>query len=168
MCNTNLASCAPGLKCQVPTCVLDTTQCRHVDHLTFPDNAIKWVPECDNDGITYAAKQCKGDRATGRCFCFSETGQRVHGWDWWRDADDMTCACSRRRSQLEEAGRNDVSFHCAANGDYEEMQCDSGICWCAEPGTGRIQAGTIAVPEPLWDMLPCCESLFFYLFLKKF
>lgn len=72
----------------------------------------------------------------------------------------MSCACSRRRAKLEAAGRIDVTFHCAANGDYEEMQCDSGICWCAEPTTGTIQAGTIAVPQPLWDMLPCCEYLF--------
>lgn len=54
------------------------------------DDDVGWKPLCEKDG-TYAAKQCRGDRLTGRCFCYSKTGQRIFGWSWWKDADDMNC-----------------------------------------------------------------------------
>lgn len=69
----------------------------------------------------------------------------------------MPCACSRQRHKAELAGRLDVTLHCLPNGDYEELQCDMGICWCAEEKDGHIQKGTVAVPESLWTYLPCCE-----------
>lgn len=43
------------------------------------------------------------------------------------------------------------------NGNYEPLQCDSGVCWCAEEQTGRIVNGTRPVPENLWTKLPCCK-----------
>uniref|UniRef100_A0A182SEZ4 Uncharacterized protein n=1 Tax=Anopheles maculatus TaxID=74869 RepID=A0A182SEZ4_9DIPT len=36
----------------------------------------------------------------------------------------MTCACSRRRAELEAEGRFDVTLHCTQNGNFEELQCD--------------------------------------------
>lgn len=74
------------------------------------------------------------------------------------DPEDMSCACSRRRYELETiAKRIDVTLHCKANGDFEPLQCDSGLCWCADEKTGMIQEDTVGVPEDLWTMLPCCE-----------
>lgn len=141
---------------------------------------VGWIPKCNLDG-TYAAKQCRGDRLSGRCFCYSEDGKRIFGWDWYRNTERMTCgkdtpatvyteiqslrsachsflpACSRRRDKLEKEGRFDVTLHCTQNGNYEELQCDSGLCWCADELTGSVQLGTTVVHESLWELLPCCE-----------
>jgi hypothetical protein len=40
------------------------------------------------------------------------------------------------------------------------VQCETGVCWCADPKTGGIQDETMAVPESLWTYLPCCEYSF--------
>lgn len=53
-----------------------------------------WYPRCNLDG-TYASKQCRGDRLSGRCFCYSEDGRRIFGWDWYKDASKMTCGWLR-------------------------------------------------------------------------
>lgn len=92
-----------------------------------------------------------------RCFCFAATGERLFGWDWWRNADEMTCACSRQRHKAEVAGRLDVTLHCLPNGNFEALQCDMGICWCADEYDGHIAKDTFAVPEALWTYLACCK-----------
>lgn len=94
-----------------------------------------------------------------RCFCYAETGERIFGWSWWRDADKMTCACSRKRFKEEKSGRFDVTLHCLENGNFERLQCDSGICWCSDEMYGYIEEGTFAVPESLWTFLPCCKHI---------
>ncbi|GAB0090429.1 Thyroglobulin type-1 domain-containing protein [Sergentomyia squamirostris] len=159
-CNVNNnVICVPGLRCSVDfKCELDKSSCfytRHLDREQF-----RQLPTCNEDG-TFAAKQCKGDRSTGRCFCYSEDGDRIFGWEWWRNSEEMTCACSRKRHQMEQEGRNDVTLHCQQNGNYEELQCDSGTCWCADPATGFIEKDTIAVPEHLWTLLPCYNASFY-------
>lgn len=146
--------CAPGLECErsSATCVLDKNQCAHTYHL---DESIKWAPECDLNG-KYIAKQCEGDIATGRCFCYDERGERIFGMEFWKDAKDMMCVCSRLLNRLELEGQLNT-IHCTENGNFEELQCDNGICWCADLKTGQIQLNTIAVQESLWSMLPCCK-----------
>lgn len=151
-----------------------SASCLHSMHF---DGIVGWKPDCEIDG-TYLAKQCRGDKVTGRfvfrhriaqpfhflirnstfsCFCFTETGERTYGWDWWRNADDMSCACSRQRHRAEVKGRLDVTLRCLPNGNFEELQCDMGICWCADEIDGHILKGTFAVPETLWTYLPCCK-----------
>lgn len=76
-------------------------------------------------------------------------------------------ACSRKRYALEANGRLDVTLHCSSNGNYEEIQCDSGICWCADSRNGRVVLGTRAVPEHMWTMLPCCKLFFSVFFLNE-
>lgn len=71
---------------------------------------------------------------------------------------DSFLACSRLRTELEEAGRLDVSLHCLPNGNYEELQCDSNVCWCAEEKTGDVQIDTVAVTIHLMTYLPCCKN----------
>uniref|UniRef100_A0A182K001 Thyroglobulin type-1 domain-containing protein n=1 Tax=Anopheles christyi TaxID=43041 RepID=A0A182K001_9DIPT len=157
VCNMNIPDrrCAPGLKCSGRKCIYDRSTCLHTLHLD--KDLVGWIPKCNLDG-TYAAKQCRGDRLSGRCFCYSEDGKRIFGWDWYRNTERMTCACSRRRDKLEKEGRFDVTLHCTQNGNYEELQCDSGLCWCADELTGRVQLGTTVVHESLWQLLPCYNS----------
>lgn len=65
--------------------------------------------------------------------------------------------CSRRRAKLEQEGRTVVTLHCTQNGNFEELQCDSGLCWCADEYSGNPLVGTTVVQESLWTLLPCCE-----------
>lgn len=67
----------------------------------------------------------------------------------------MFTACSRRRAELTASGGRVVSLHCAKNGDYEPLQCDDGMCWCAEPSTG--QPTVTPVLEADMKLLPCCK-----------
>lgn len=71
----------------------------------------------------------------------------------------LTSACSRRRAELEAEGRV-VTLHCTANGDYEPLQCDDGMCWCAQPKTGQPTVSPI--PEEDMTRLPCCKCLYFH------
>ncbi|GLV36502.1 hypothetical protein CBL_08001 [Carabus blaptoides fortunei] len=146
----NYKPCAPGLKCNdVNTCVLDETSCARFQHM---QDKPKWLPSCLPDG-SYAPKQCKGERQNGRCYCYNADGKRIFGQEWSYKAEDMECACSRRRSELEKQGRTDVTLHCDKWGNYEPLQCDSGSCWCAETKTGEVLESV--VPEQMMSVLPC-------------
>ncbi|KAJ9598155.1 hypothetical protein L9F63_026737, partial [Diploptera punctata] len=60
--------------------------------------------------------------------------------------------CSRRVEELKKT-RNDVSLHCNEQGNYETLQCDDGLCWCAEEKSG-LPTSRI-VPEGMMTMLYC-------------
>ncbi|XP_055628410.1 uncharacterized protein LOC129769902 [Toxorhynchites rutilus septentrionalis] len=155
VCNVNVANrrCAPGLRCD-RKCLYDRSTCLHTIHMQAEGEWAGWYPQCSPDG-TYASKQCRGDRLSGRCFCYSEDGRRIFGWDWYKDAEEMSCACSRRRAKLESEGRTVVTLHCTQNGNFEDLQCDSGVCWCANRYSGNPLVGTTVVQESLWTSLPC-------------
>ncbi|CAH0761075.1 unnamed protein product [Diatraea saccharalis] len=93
---------------------------------------------------------------TGRCFCSDGNGNRIFGQMWRTDASQMTCACSRRRAEMEVSEKRSVTLHCTRSGDYEPLQCDNGMCWCAEPKTGQPTAGP--VPESDMRQLPCYST----------
>ncbi|KAF9413128.1 hypothetical protein HW555_008570 [Spodoptera exigua] len=112
------------------------------------------VSNCLPDG-RYAPVQCKGDRFTGRCFCSDPKGRRIFGQMWRDQAQNMTCACSRRRAELEAEGKV-VTLHCSANGDYEQLQCNSGMCWCAQARDG--QPIVTPVHEEDMERLPCYSA----------
>lgn len=174
-CGINGTACASGLFCaKGDICKLNTSKfrtevgtkgglnrmiyywtasCLSTRHVS---EKVLWKPECDSRG-EFQAKQCRGDRLLGRCFCYSATGQRIFGWQWLGKAENMTCACSRLRSDLEAAGRQDVTLHCAADGNFETLQCDGGVCWCADPKTGERWPRVPAVLPSMWKKLPCCE-----------
>uniref|UniRef100_A0A182TCP7 Thyroglobulin type-1 domain-containing protein n=1 Tax=Anopheles maculatus TaxID=74869 RepID=A0A182TCP7_9DIPT len=59
-------------------------------------------------------------------------------------------------SNAVEIGYRVVVF--ATNGNFEELQCDSGLCWCADEFTGSVQLGTTVVHDSLWQLLPCYNS----------
>lgn len=83
-------------------------------------------------------------------------------WLFWRKKS-LYSACSRHRARLEAEGRLDVTLHCARNGNYEKLQCDSGVCWCADPKTGVTLPGTRVVPRGLWNLLPCCKEFLLHI-----
>lgn len=147
------APCAPGLICRSKKCSMEAEGCFRTRHI---NDQIKLLPFCDSNN-TFSAVQCKGDRVTGRCFCSTDIGDKIFGWDWWRNADKMTCACSRWRHKLEEDGYSGAFLHCSQNGNYEELQCTTSVCWCAEPMTGEVKLGTRIVPRQWWKSLPCCK-----------
>ncbi|XP_063702893.1 uncharacterized protein LOC134832705 [Culicoides brevitarsis] len=146
--------CAKGLYCDEKSkiCSFDKNSCYYLAHIN-PDVPLQWKPDCAPNG-DFAAKQCRGDKVSGRCFCFSEKGERIFGWDWRFNEDEMTCACSRHRSKLEASGRIST-LHCQQNGNYEELQCDGGACFCVDTKTGQLLAGTKVLPDNLWTKLPC-------------
>lgn len=165
MCSPVVASlmCAPGLECQRTsgTCTLDKSQCTYTYHL---DKSIEFVPECDRHG-NFKAVQCEGEGETERCYCFDEDGQRIFGAQFRSHAANMTCTCSRLIDRFEKEGISHT-VHCSDDGNFERLQCDSGICWCANAKTGHIELNTIAVPEFLWDLLPCCKFIDFNEYYK--
>ncbi|KAG8230537.1 hypothetical protein J437_LFUL011539 [Ladona fulva] len=144
--------CEPGLICD-KVCIVDEGTCFSYNH----QDQLLTRPSCDPDG-GFAAVQCKGDFINGRCFCYDKGGHRIFGQDWWKDTTNMTCACSREVSSiLSQGDRTDVSLHCSSNGNYEEMQCDDSLCWCADSTTGLPLAEV--VPETMISMLPCADKI---------
>ena len=51
---------------------------------------------------------------------------------------------------------NDLTYHCSNNGNFEPLQCNRGMCYCANVQTG--QPVSFAVNAAMWKTLPCCES----------
>ncbi|CAH1384568.1 hypothetical protein MTP99_011270 [Tenebrio molitor] len=145
----------------LPQCVdFGTTQnevcTTYWGNTTYKDIISK--PTCAKDG-KFGPKQCKGDRRTGRCFCFSAEGKRVFGQQWWSKADNMTCACSRRKADMNDESIYFNSLHCNSMGNYETLQCDfvSEQCWCVEEMTGELTSPV--VPEKAKFKLACYNSL---------
>ncbi|XP_074038296.1 uncharacterized protein [Leptinotarsa decemlineata] len=143
----------------IDMCVNNTASCmayhaNTVDYLTTTFTAQKFKPDCDIAG-NWKPKQCKGGKS-GRCFCFDAMGKRLFGQASYDKSQDMTCACSRKRADLEAAGRYFVSFHCDSMGNYEPLQCDSGLCWCVKPKTGQLTSPV--VPEKAMPKLACYSA----------
>ncbi|XP_061715330.1 uncharacterized protein LOC133523667 [Cydia pomonella] len=111
---------------------------------------------CLADG-SYAPVQCKGDLFTGRCFCSDRRGNRIFGQMWRGQAKNMSCACSRRRAELEASEKRAVTLHCTRTGDYEPLQCDNGLCWCAQPSSG--QPTVQPVLQTNMKRLPCYNAV---------
>ncbi|PSN41091.1 hypothetical protein C0J52_10608 [Blattella germanica] len=141
--------CVPGYECN------KTDECTPIPG-TCPEemekSCVSLRPECI--GEQYAPRWCKGQKPTGRCFCVSKTGTRIFGENQWQKAENMTCACSRRVEALkEEQNRKDVTLHCTQEGNYEELQCDDGLCWCSDEKTGLPTSRIL--PESMMKMLYC-------------
>ncbi|KAM3966118.1 uncharacterized protein ACR2FA_012417 [Aphomia sociella] len=139
--NSVIFGCCPS--CQPPTGIIP------------PETECSAPADCLPDG-RYAPVQCKGDLFNGRCFCTDENGNRIFGQMWRSEASEMACACSRRRAELEATERRGITLHCTTNGDYEPLQCDNGMCWCAVPKTG--QPTVTPVPEKDMAQLPCYSA----------
>ncbi|XP_076056390.1 uncharacterized protein LOC143034341 [Oratosquilla oratoria] len=115
-----------------------------------------WLPECSTDG-TYAPKQCKGPLGESkRCVCVDPNGKTIYGsaFEWQKELHkEMNCACSRRRWELERSGENIITLHCKENGNYEELQCQKGLCACVDPLDGKPYG--LVMPEKMITFLSC-------------
>lgn len=142
--------CAPGLKCVNTKCSEYPSEYT----CTIPDiNNQKWQPDCDIDG-SHKAVQCKSNGADPRCFCYSKEGNRIFGFDWIENRDQMKCQCSRLVEDLKKDNKNiDLTYHCSSNGNFEPLQCNRGMCYCANVLSG--QPISYAVSAPMWKTLPC-------------
>ncbi|XP_046436844.1 uncharacterized protein LOC124188330 [Daphnia pulex] len=150
--------CAPGLTCDNSRCSNSKYTC------TTPDiSNSKWSPECDIDG-SHKALQCKSNGADPRCFCYSKEGKRIFGSDWntKEKRDKMKCQCARLVDNLtknqEKDGykNNDLTYHCSSNGNFEPLQCNRGMCYCANTQTG--QPVSFVVNAQMWKTLPCYNA----------
>ncbi|GBP86892.1 hypothetical protein EVAR_53092_1 [Eumeta japonica] len=126
-----------------------------------PEEGCRPPSSCLSNGH-YAPVQCKGDHFTGRSMMHRygiyirlNSEERIVR-NPMMPIDIGYVACSRRRAELEASGRRDVTLHCTPNGDYEPLQCDSGLCWCAEPKTGHPTV--VPVSEDDMRRLPCYSS----------
>ena len=111
-----------------------------------------------------------------RCFCYSKTGTRIFGFDWKDKSDKMKCrtfrtimpinsvvirvfssaVCSRLVDDLKKNPDNmDMTYHCSPNGNFEPLQCNRGLCYCANVYSG--QPISYSVAEQWWTTLPCCN-----------
>ncbi|KAL3288061.1 hypothetical protein HHI36_002512 [Cryptolaemus montrouzieri] len=171
-CNPDIAnSCEPGLKCGTnKTCEVDITSCfKYYANVTGNSKMQKllWTPDCQEDG-SWASKQCKGG-AAGRCFCYDSKGERIFGNAFADNSANMTCACSKRKSELLDPtnlhNRTYVSFHCDEQGNYEELQCDTDHCWCVDTQTGELTSKI--VPENSMTYLKCSGKLQGSQYLRK-
>lgn len=148
--------CPPGFLCPnkgESSCIPDQNSC--ITRVNNPTNPWKdaWKPTCLPDG-SWAPKQCKGDAGSGRCFCYDEVGNRIFGQAFIAESTNMTCACSRRKTEIRRQGSRTYStLHCDSMGNYEPLQCDDGQCWCAEYKTGEIISKV--VPFSMMTLLPC-------------
>ena len=64
--------------------------------------------------------------------------------------------CSRRVWELQQAGELSVTLHCKENGNFEELQCTQGWCYCVTEEDGQPY-GT-SMPEVDMALLPCCKE----------
>ncbi|KAJ8925361.1 hypothetical protein NQ315_009191 [Exocentrus adspersus] len=158
-CTTNADCPKTGRSVCTEMCIADLNSCMayYANTTDFRYNkftALKFKPVCEIDS-TWKAKQCKGG-VSGRCYCFDKNGKRLFGQAPFLKSDDMTCECSRKKAELLEAGETYVSFHCDSKGNFEKLQCNSGLCWCVEPKTGELNS--TVVPERAITKLPCYSA----------
>lgn len=139
---------------------------------------VHWDPDCEDDG-SFSPKQCKGSMYDGECFCVDSGGNRIFGREWRIKAENQTCgmclncynggqsksikltvkhvflACSRKTHELRSTQGLTATFHCSSDGNFEALQCDtdSGLCYCVDPKTGRLNGAVL--PETEWKSLPC-------------
>ncbi|XP_057309312.1 thyroglobulin-like [Hydractinia symbiolongicarpus] len=104
-----------------------------------------FIPKCNSDA-TYEEMQCH----EGYCYCvFPQSGVEVLGTRvrFARPENCELTPCFNARHQgmvLLKRGLLGVSVpRCDSNGDYSTVQCRKGMCWCADPLTGKAigQAG---------------------------
>ncbi|KAF2356713.1 Thyroglobulin type-1, partial [Trinorchestia longiramus] len=118
----------------------------------------RYRPDCDAEEIYFTPKQCKSSTfdSTRVCVCVDAQGVTIEGKAFsFQGAlyDDMNCLCSRRRHELQQSGDVTTTLHCQTNGNYEELQCEDGWCYCVYPNNGTVYG--YQMPEPAINLLPC-------------
>ncbi|XP_076324549.1 uncharacterized protein LOC143232696 isoform X2 [Tachypleus tridentatus] len=159
--------CKPGLSCNINTKRCDEqteggpcdAEEKHRQGL-LEDKELKfadslWLPKCDNKG-NFKKKQCKGSK----CLCFNEIGDRIFGVEEEALAENMTCECSREMwKKKENEGLEWMTYpheHCDSMGNYDELQCNDEICYCADPITGDPVGEATHIAG--FHLLSCCSE----------
>ncbi|XP_063592346.1 uncharacterized protein LOC134769534 [Penaeus indicus] len=159
--------CDYSLGCYNGTCLPDEDGrgCRFVrdrydearangDYEAYRDD-YRWRPVCSPDG-TYEPKQCKGPASEARCFCVDPDGNTIFGSAFPEQEEllsTMNCQCSRLAWAREAARDRTATLHCALNGNFEELQCEAGWCFCIDPLDAKPYGQRI--PEQAMFLLPC-------------
>uniref|UniRef100_A0A4Q8K3G7 U3-Liphistoxin-Lsp1b_1 n=1 Tax=Liphistius sp. SGP-2016 TaxID=1905180 RepID=A0A4Q8K3G7_9ARAC len=114
-----------------------------------------WIPDCDEKGL-FRAKQCKQKK----CFCVNKDGKRIFGQEERHLAANMTCACSRAMSIMQQQKKDSwmtkPQEHCTPSGDYDDLQCVDDLCYCADPATGGVIGKVTAMS--FIELLPCYDE----------
>merc|ERR1719341_2056579 len=157
-------------------CVNRPCDCRRADYKLWDaaDDCTRheWNPSCTDTGVFHQL-QLRESRnslySPNYMWCADPNGERLFGAAKPRQGEQegMSCSCSRKRWELEQekagdeefhvSARDDVSLHCDDFGNFEELQCDNGNCWCVLQQTGK--AVSTVVPESLVMLLPCFNGL---------
>lgn len=157
-------------------CVNRPCDCRRADYKLWLAEGDctrhEWKPSCTDTGVFHRL-QLRESRniqySPNYMWCAAPNGDRLFGADRPQHGEEqgMSCSCSRKRWELEQEkggeeefhvpARDDVSLHCDHIGNFEELQCDNGNCWCVLPQTGK--AVSTVVPESLVELLPCFNGL---------
>uniref|UniRef100_A0A4D5RKZ0 Putative thyroglobulin type i repeat protein n=1 Tax=Ixodes scapularis TaxID=6945 RepID=A0A4D5RKZ0_IXOSC len=162
---TPTGRCEEGLSCKQGICTRDEKQdhnsCEERRELRLQlkkENLIAeeaWVPTCDARG-GYEAKQCKSNK----CVCVDEKGAPIFGQAELSRAENMTCACSRQMTARKRQRRSDwmagPQIHCDSRGNYEELQCEGELCYCADPMTGKPTGHLVLIQQI--SLLPCYDA----------
>ena len=62
--------------------------------------------------------------------------------------------------KINEEKKSEVTLHCDNIGNFEPLQCDQDVCWCAHTITGFPY--TLMVPLKMMTSLPCCTTVSYY------
>ncbi|KAK2717667.1 uncharacterized protein LOC136038710 [Artemia franciscana] len=149
--------CLAGYKCELGVCGKGTSGNQERPLNCFAEKELQRFPiNCNSDG-TYSPVQCRGRDESTRCYCVDEANNRIYGTASYNDRGMMNCACSRKVAELQKnANRNDVTLHCDPFGNYEQLQCDDGICWCVNPLTLKVFSHSVRLDFA--RMLPCYNA----------
>ncbi len=125
-----------------------------------------WPKSCRPDGFyrrTASKFSVFVEEKAKRKFCVDPLGNRIFGDDKSAENEanqnEMNCKCSRKSWELNQAAnrrKNDVTLHCQANGNFEELQCDQGRCWCVNPLSGHVVSRV--VHRDLFKYLSCYNA----------
>lgn len=150
----NPTLCHPGLVCD-KTCQKPTSLDSCVYHLfEFSSNDWEFPPKCDFYG-NYDYKRCK-DSSNPRCFCVDKAGDTIFG-RLPTGSENVTCACSRVTNDIKAVyPMLEAVMKCTETGDFSEMQCWDGVCFCVDKDTQIMTS--VAVPMAAINVLPCWDS----------
>ncbi|CAN7938469.1 unnamed protein product [Ixodes hexagonus] len=163
---TPTAQCGEGLSCKLGICTKEQKKqgqepCEVKRHRRLQLKKAKliadeaWVPTCDARG-GYEAKQCKSNK----CVCVDEKGSTIFGQAELSQSENMTCACSREMTARMRERRSDwmagPQIHCDPRGDYEKLQCEGKLCYCADQITGKPTGHLVLIQQIA--LLPCYDA----------
>lgn len=126
----------------------------NTNYVSYRDD-YRWAPNCTPHG-GYAELQRKGPLGEEMHVCVDSAGNTIYGriFQWQEDLlINMNCKCSRRVWEQLQAGEPSVTLHCMENGNYEELQCEDGWCYCVHSESGTPYSTIL--PEEAMQFLPC-------------